>query len=100
MSVPEADICGVPAWVARRLKGNLMQERSTEIIIELKYCERCGGVWCREAGTNANLCGPCMNQEPVLAKRYAEREQQAAAGCKWAGMGSVVVQTLQGVAAE
>jgi hypothetical protein len=41
-----------------------------------------------------------MNQEPVLAKRYAEREQQAAAGCKWAGMGSVVVQTLQGVAAE
>ncbi len=84
----------------RRPKGNLMQERSTENIIELKYCERCGGLWFREAGTNANLCGPCMNQEPLLAKRYAERERKAATDRTWAGLSTIVLESLQGVAAE
>jgi Zn-finger nucleic acid-binding protein len=77
-----------------------MLERSEGLIIELKYCERCGGLWFREAGSNANLCGPCTNQEPVLARRYAEREQQAARDQAWDGLSSMVVERLQGVAAE
>lgn len=77
-----------------------MLERSGEIIIELKYCERCGGLWFREAGSNANLCGPCTNEEPVLARRYAEREQQAAAERGWIGLSSLVVKNMQGIATE
>lgn len=77
-----------------------MLERSGEIIIELKYCERCGGLWFREAGSNANLCGPCANQEPVLAKRYAVREQQASADRAWVGLSSLIVDNMQAVATE
>lgn len=77
-----------------------MLERSAEIIIELKYCERCGGLWFREAGSNANLCGPCTTEEPVLAKRYAERAQQAAAEREWIGLSSLIVKNMQGVATE
>jgi Zn-finger nucleic acid-binding protein len=75
-------------------------ERSGEIIIELKYCERCGGLWFREAGSNANLCGPCTNEEPALARRYAEREQQATAEREWIGLSSLIVKNMQGVATE
>jgi hypothetical protein len=77
-----------------------MLDRSGEIIIELKYCERCGGLWFREAGSNANLCGPCTGEEPVLAKRYAEREQQAAADRVWLGLSSTIVDSMQAVATE
>jgi hypothetical protein len=77
-----------------------MLERSEEILIELKYCERCGGLWFREAGSNANLCGACTIEEPVLAKRYAERKQQAVADCTWIGVSSRVVESMQGVATE
>ena len=75
-----------------------MLERSEQMIIELKYCERCGGLWFREAGSNANLCGPCTNEEPVLAKRYADREQEASAA--WIGLSSMVVDSMQAVAIE
>ncbi len=77
-----------------------MLERSAEIIIELKYCERCGGLWFREAGSNANLCGPCTTEEPVLAKRYADREQQASADRAWMGLSSLIIESMQGVATE
>ncbi len=77
-----------------------MLERSGEIIIELKYCERCGGLWFREAGSNANLCGGCTHEEPGLAKRYAERKQQAVAERAWVGLNSLVIKNMQGVATE
>ena len=77
-----------------------MVQRSDEIIIELKYCERCGGLWFREAGSNANLCGPCVNEEPALAKRYAERVQQASVDRAWAELTSVIVERMEGVATE
>ena len=77
-----------------------MLERSGQIKIELKYCERCGGLWFREAGSNANLCGPCTNEEPVLARRYADRKQQAEEDRGWIGLSSLIVKNLQGVAAE
>ena len=83
-----------------RPKGKRMVQRSDEIIIELKYCERCGGLWFREAGSNANLCGPCVNEEPALAKRYAERVQQASVDRAWAELTSVIVERIEGVATE
>ncbi len=35
--------------------------------VELKYCERCGGLWLRRAGDPAVYCAPCaqrMNELP------------------------------------
>jgi len=32
--------------------GNVIQ-------LELKYCERCGGLWLRRKGTDHNYCAPC-----------------------------------------
>lgn len=77
-----------------------MLERSEEIIIELKYCERCGGLWFREAESNANLCGPCTNEEPGLAKRYADREQQASSDRAWRELSTFIVDNMQAVATE
>ena len=31
----------------------------SEIQVELKYCERCGGLWLRPQGTNGVYCGSC-----------------------------------------
>ncbi len=30
-----------------------------EILVELKYCERCGGLWLRPEGTNGVFCAGC-----------------------------------------
>ena len=30
-----------------------------EIQVELKYCERCGGLWLRPQGTDGVYCGSC-----------------------------------------
>ncbi len=27
--------------------------------LELKYCERCGGLWLRPRGSDLIFCGPC-----------------------------------------
>jgi uncharacterized Zn finger protein (UPF0148 family) len=31
----------------------------SEIQVELKYCERCGGLWLRQEGTNGVYCASC-----------------------------------------
>jgi len=31
----------------------------SEIQVELKYCERCGGLWLRPQGTNGVYCSSC-----------------------------------------
>jgi Zn-finger nucleic acid-binding protein len=46
------------------------------IELELKYCERCGGLWLRKMGEHAVYCGPCL---PKVAKEAMERH---AAGFK------------------
>jgi hypothetical protein len=30
-----------------------------EILVELKYCERCGGLWLRPEGTKGVFCASC-----------------------------------------
>jgi hypothetical protein len=30
-----------------------------EILVELKYCERCGGLWLRPEGTSGVFCASC-----------------------------------------
>jgi hypothetical protein len=50
-----------------------MEIDQCEIIqLELKYCERCGGLWMRERGSELRYCPPCASQlalYPVPRKR-------------------------------
>ena len=40
-----------------------MDEKEREVIqLELKYCERCGGLWLRRKGRVEVYCGPCGTQ--------------------------------------
>lgn len=76
----------------------MMKSENSEMVIELKYCERCGELWFREAGSNACLCGPCVIQEPRVAERYQERKRPKSQ--TWLGPMTEVMEKLQGVAAE
>jgi hypothetical protein len=42
----------------RESEGN--NENKNEVRVELKYCERCGGLWLRECGTGGVYCGSCQ----------------------------------------
>ena len=36
--------------------------RQEELAVELKYCERCGGLWLRRHGLDGVYCGRCCAQ--------------------------------------
>ncbi len=54
-----------------------MAKQETGVIaVELKYCERCGGLWLREKGSDNVYCGSCALQvadlpAPVKRKGHA-----------------------------
>jgi hypothetical protein len=51
----------------------IMQEEGKKrefVELELKYCERCGGLWFRRKGEYAVYCGPCL---PKVAEAAMER---------------------------
>jgi hypothetical protein len=75
-----------------------MKAEEWQVLIELKYCERCGELWFRESGSNASLCGPCATQEPRVAERYAKRSNGNKEE-RWFGPMTETIQALQGVAA-
>jgi Zn-finger nucleic acid-binding protein len=40
-----------------------MEMLEIEIVeVELKYCERCGGLWVRPVGSDRVLCGSCAEK--------------------------------------
>ncbi|HZP63744.1 MAG TPA: hypothetical protein VFB28_10050 [Terriglobales bacterium] len=36
-------------------------------LLELKYCERCGGLWLREKGCEESLCQACSTRKAEFA---------------------------------
>ena len=76
-----------------------------EILLQLKYCERCGGLFFRPQGTRQVFCAICV-KEPDAVLRHRERPldpkpapaRKLEAGA-WYGPMSGVVQSLQGVSA-
>jgi Zn-finger nucleic acid-binding protein len=47
------------------------EELKWEVVeVELKYCERCGGLWLRRRGTEEVYCRPCV---PKMAEFPAPR---------------------------
>jgi hypothetical protein len=55
------------------MKSEKEESRSAnEVQLELKYCERCGGLWLRPAGGGEVYCGGCarkMAQLPPASKK-------------------------------
>jgi Zn-finger nucleic acid-binding protein len=79
-----------------------------EVELELKYCERCGGLWLRPQGANRVYCAGCQlhlaarlnppEATPAHSRRRKRREQRGKDRVN--GLpASVYIDTLQGVAA-
>ena len=58
-----------------------MEPEDLEIIpLELKYCERCGGLWLRPAGTDDIYCAACERSMAELpAAEYTVRKRRTKA---------------------
>jgi hypothetical protein len=55
-----------------------MEERRVLRRLELKVCERCGGLWLRPGGAAWAYCGPCkekMDDLPVVRLKRGRRER-------------------------
>jgi hypothetical protein len=49
--------------------------------LQLKYCERCGGLWLRPDGADTPYCPPCeqfMSELPVRPDRHQRKPVQSA----------------------
>ncbi len=46
------------------------------VLLELKYCERCGGLWLRPQGCDEVLCGSCSAQLNKLHNGWGERNMR------------------------
>jgi hypothetical protein len=46
-----------------------MNSAETLIYFELKYCERCGGLWLRPCAATAVYCSPCARQMAEVARQ-------------------------------
>ena len=56
--------------------------------LELKYCERCGGLWTREHGVLQSRCERCMAEEKQLTKLWRARSNRFNRSARLAGFGN------------
>lgn len=56
------------------MKGDDLEDQKKQIGVELKYCERCGGLWVRERGAGV-YCGRCQGaiEELPAGKRKPKK---------------------------
>ncbi len=62
--------------------------RQEELAVELKYCERCGGLWLRRPGQDVVYCERCRAQRAALLQSGRGRRAQ----------NSLQIECLRGVA--
>jgi Zn-finger nucleic acid-binding protein len=79
-----------------------------EIQVELKYCERCGGLWLRSHGADGVYCSSCRvflearPNPPAITLHKARRRKQHGQQTNISGedlQGMARIDYLQGVAA-
>ena len=54
------------------MKSNINPDEAKAVCMELKYCERCGGLWLRPGGSVKVYCDRCLrilNEWPSASKR-------------------------------
>jgi ribosomal protein L37AE/L43A len=66
----------------------ISMSRQEDLAVELKYCERCGGLWLRRPGQGVVYCGRCRAQRAALLQTGRGRMPQ----------NSLRVECLRGVA--
>jgi Zn-finger nucleic acid-binding protein len=68
------------------MKTKVKRDRSeVEVRLELKYCERCGGLWLRPAGGGQTYCVGCARQMAELPAPSEERNStRLQQGPRWA----------------
>ncbi len=77
---------------------NWMEGERTEL--ELKYCERCGGLWLRAKGANQVYCPSCrarmaaMPRPPEEARKHSRLPRPHPEDIQ----GEIEIQYLQGIA--
>ena len=81
----------------------------SEIQVELKYCERCGGLWLRPQGTSGVYCGSCRvclaampnpGEAPPRKARSRRKARARATDVQREDLqSSAQIEYLQGVAA-
>ena len=81
----------------------------SEIQVELKYCERCGGLWLRPQGTNGVYCASCRvclaampnpGEAPPRRARSRRKARARATDVQREDLQSPAqIENLQGVAA-
>jgi hypothetical protein len=49
--------------------------------MELKYCERCGGLMLRACGSSVTYCGPCGRKMAELPLRGLRQKAAEARAC-------------------
>jgi hypothetical protein len=75
------------------------------IQLDLKYCERCGGLWLRPYGTDGVYCAACSayfaeRPKPTDAPPRKARRRRARKVVEEGEMCSLLVLNLEGVAVE
>jgi hypothetical protein len=83
----------------------LASSPTDEVSLELKYCERCGGLWLRPVGGGQIYCVTCgraMGELPRgpndLRRRRGVRWETNDEGEGWDGEDGIDVETAGGVA--
>ena len=77
---------------------------SQEIQVELKYCERCGGLWLRPQGADGVHCGSCrlrlaaMPDPGVAPPRTGKRRARVPGVSRETVRTATRIDSLQGVA--
>lgn len=83
--------------------------KGQEILVDLKYCERCGALWLRPQGATGVYCGGCraclaaMPNPGLASPRKPRRRKKRAAEASAQAAGfqsSARIDCLQGVAAQ
>ncbi|HEX9111555.1 MAG TPA: hypothetical protein VF845_08765 [Terriglobales bacterium] len=69
------------------------------VAVELKYCERCGGLWLRARGENEVYCGSCRVRMAEMPRPVAERSGKPRLPCPTPEdlQGQVQIDYLQAV---
>jgi len=53
-----------------------METRQWEVVqLELKYCERCGGLWLRRRGADVVCCASCLAESPEFRILHKSRRR-------------------------
>lgn len=70
-----------------------------EVAMELKYCERCGGLWLRTRGESEVYCGSCRLRMADMPRPVEERSSKPRLLCPKAEdlQGQVQIKYLHAV---